>query len=177
MSPTPQRIIEALGDSQRPTGQGTVVAEQVMTANPTCVRPTTAAAGIIKLLYTESFHHLLVTDDDGRLVGVLSDRDVVRCFCRGGNGKPGGVAAVTAADIMSTDLVTIEPRTPLVDAVGLMRDWGISCLPVMAGETPLGILTDTDLAAVLHTLMIAMDDDALREAVAQAVANLAAVTA
>ena len=151
MSPAQEQVIEAVNDEERLAQQGGMTVEQMMTAAPTCIGLETPAPEIIKLIYTKPFHHLLVVDANDTLVGVISDRDVVRCFCRNATGA--GLAGTTAADIMSTDLATIAPDTSLREAVGLMRGRGISSLPVLAGTNLVGILTDSDLWTLLDTLL------------------------
>ena len=157
MSPEQEQVIGAVNDEERLARQGGMMAEQLMTTAPVCIQPETPASEVIKLIYTKPFHHLLVTDANGTLVGILSDRDVVRCFCRSTAGNGSGMAGVTAADIMSTELETIAPDTPLREAVGLMKDRGISSLPVLAGAKLVGILTDSDLWTLLDTLLEVME--------------------
>lgn len=157
MSPQRQQVIEAVNDAERLERQGGMLVEQLMTSAPVCILPETSAPEIIKLIYTKPFHHLLVIDANDSLVGVISDRDLVRCFCRGTNGNGSGMAGVTAADIMSTGLEVIAPDTPLREAVGLMKERGISSLPVMVGTKLVGILTDSDLWTLLHTLLEVME--------------------
>lgn len=154
---SPEQVIEAANDEEQLARQEGMTVEQLMTASPVCVQPETPAPEIIKLIYTKPFHHLLVIGSDGALVGVLSDRDMVRCFCRSTTGNGTGIAGTTAADIMSTELVTIEPDTPLKEAVGLMNDRSISSLPVMEGAKLVGILTDSDLWTLLHSLLDVME--------------------
>ena len=157
MSIAQEQVIEAINDEERLAWQGGIVVEQMMTATPTCILPDTPAPEVIRLIYTKPFHHLLVTDEYGALVGVISDRDVVRCFCRRTAGNGSGVAGMKAADIMSSDLETIAPDTPLREAVGLMRNRGISSLPVLAGTRLVGILTDSDLWTLLDSLLEMME--------------------
>ena len=158
MSLEQEQVIEAVHDEERLARQGGMVAEQLMTTALVCIQPETPAPEIIKLIYTKPFHHLLVVGADGTLAGVISDRDVIRCFCRAAGGNGSGIAGITAADIMSTDLETIAPDTPLKEAVGRMKGRGISSLPVLAGAKLVGILTDTDLWTLLHTLLEAMEE-------------------
>ena len=152
-----EQVIDAIKDRERLAQQGGIAVKQLMTAAPVCVLPEATAPEVAKLIYTKPFHHLLVVDANGSLVGVLSDRDVIRCFCRNGTGDGTGIAGLTAADIMSADPETIVPDTPLKEAVGLMRDRRISSLPVMKGAKPVGILTDSDLWTLLHTLLDVME--------------------
>ena len=59
---------------------------QVMTRRPICIDPQVSAYELVQLFHAKRFRHLLVADADGRLVGVISDRDVLRCF--GPEGSP-----------------------------------------------------------------------------------------
>jgi acetoin utilization protein AcuB len=153
MSPVQEQVLDAINDKERLAWQGGIVVEQMMTATPTCIMPDTPAPEIIKLIYTKPFHHLLVIDAEEALAGVISDRDVIRCFCRNATGRGSSIAGMKAADIMSTDLETVAPDTPIREAVNLMRDRGISSLPVMAGTRLVGILTDSDLWTLLDSLL------------------------
>lgn len=154
MSPEQEQTIEA----NQLARQGGATVEQLMTAAPVCVRPETSAIDIIKLIYTKPFHHLLVIDANDALVGVLSDRDIVRCFCRSTTENGSGIAGITASDIMSTNIETVAPDTPLKEAVAMMKELGISSLPVLAGPKLVGILTDSDLWSLLHTLLGIMEE-------------------
>ena len=127
---------------------------QVMTATPSCIAPQVSALDLVRMLHTKAFRHLLVTDPEGRLLGVISDRDVRRCFAPGGHPDKQQLATITAAELMSPDVVTIAPQTPLSVAVELMLGEGISCLPVVTAGTIVGILTNTDLHVVLHALLL-----------------------
>jgi len=71
MSDKRQQVIDALSDGEQLARLGGIVAEQMMTTEPTCIRPETPASEIVRLIYSSSFHHLPVTDDNGVLVGVV----------------------------------------------------------------------------------------------------------
>ena len=81
--------------------------------------------------------HLPVLDDRRRLVGMLSDRDVLKVVGAKRNGK--------VADIMTREVVTIRPDAPAHEAARMMMDLKIGSLPVVddAG-TLIGLVTQTD---------------------------------
>jgi CBS domain-containing protein len=83
---------------------------------------------------------------------VISDRDVLRMMGPGTAYKE-VLEGILAGEIMSTDMVTIGPSTTVTDAVALMIDHGISCLPVIDEGRLLGILTNTDLHVLLQMLL------------------------
>jgi CBS domain-containing protein len=124
-----------------------------MTGDPTCISPDATVLELVRLFHAKEFRHPLVSDADGNLLGVVSDRDVLRCFGPGRYPDSSVLEGVTAADIMSNDLVTIKPEAPLEQAIELLCGYGISCLPVVSGGKLVGILTSTDLYAVLETLL------------------------
>lgn len=127
--------------------------EQVMTAKPSCIAPETTALELVRLFHAHCFRHLLVAGADGRLIGIISDRDVLRCLGLGDADQRALLARISAAEIMSRDLLTIEPGASLERAVGLMLEHGISCLPVLRGDALVGILTNTDIEVVLELML------------------------
>ena len=133
-----------------------ITVAEVMTANPACISPDATLLELVKLFHAKEFRHPLVTDRDGNLVGVVSDRDVIRCFGPGHYPAEDVLNGVTAAEIMSTDLVTISPEAPLAQAIELLCGYGINCLPVVTGAKLVGILTSTDLYVVLEMLLKAL---------------------
>ena len=145
--------LESLFDIARQASGETVAVGDVMTVGPTCISPSATLLELVKLFHAKEFRHPLVADADGRLVGVVSDRDVIRCFGPGRYPEERVLESVTAADIMSTDLVTISPEAPLAQAIELLCGFGINCLPVVEGGKVVGILTSTDLYVVLETLL------------------------
>jgi CBS domain-containing protein len=126
----------------------------VMTPEPFTVSTDCPAQQLVQFFYEKQFRHFPVTDG-GRLAGIISDRDVIPYF---GNNAPleaNDLKNVTAADLMSTDLITVRPTTPLAEAIEKMVNAGINSLPVVdAGET-IGILTSTDIFLALEQLLFA----------------------
>lgn len=165
-----KQVLETLADAEQIARHGGLKTGHVMTLAPSCIPPDTTALELIKLFHTKQFRHLLVTDAPNRLVGVISDRDVIRCL---GPERPDRsvLAGITAAEIMSTDLVTVDPNTPLQRAVVLMLDQGISCLPVLAEGALVGILTNTDLYLVLQVLLQILPQSFSGKSAAAAVSN------
>ena len=137
--------------------------EQVMTPNPTCIRSDVNVLELVRMINRKGFRHLLITDDDGHLEGVISDRDVSRCFGPGKYPNEEALSRISSADIMSADLITISPGALLETAVAIMVDHGISCLPVVDEERLVGIMTNTDLFFVLQSLLQTMRQSRLSQ--------------
>jgi CBS domain-containing protein len=93
-------------------------------------------------LRTARIHHLVVIDD-GRIVGVLSDRDL------GGSGGSSLRAGKCVADLMTSSVVIAAPEMTVRDAAKLMRGRSVGCLPVLDGKTLVGIVTSSDVLALV----------------------------
>lgn len=88
-----------------------------------------------------------VTEDDTRLWGVVSDIDVVSALAAGGG-------PVTAGEIASTEIVTIEPHESILRATELMRDHEVAHLLVVDGvsDRPIGIVSTLDVMAIVGSV-------------------------
>jgi len=166
-----QQVLNALDDSQWTADPGLLSAGQVMTTTLSCIEPEENAVELVKLFHRKRFRHLLVTDSASRLVGVISDRDVVRCFGPDRHPDLSVLEKIVARQIMSTDLVTICPNTPLDRAASLMIEEGISCLPVLDEGTLVGIITNTDLHVVLQVLLQTLRQSLPEQSAAATISN------
>jgi CBS domain-containing protein len=95
-----------------------------------------------------------VVDDDGLVVGLVSQRDLFRGALARALGygefaqqKLYGILRVK--DIMTNDILTISPTAALVDAAKIMTDRKIGCLVVVEGERLAGILTESDFVRLV----------------------------
>lgn len=93
--------------------------------------------------------HVLVVDEDGELVGVVSQRDLflgglLRALGYGSRAKEHALDTLRVKDAMKTELVTTSPDTSLESAARLMAEKKIGCLPVLEAGRLVGILTEGD---------------------------------
>ena len=97
------------------------------------------------LFHDHRFHHLPVVDPQNRVVGMLSDRDLLACSRAA---APHGESAdpLHASDLMSARVLSATPDTPIRDiALGMIAE-GIGALPLVDSESRLtGIITTTDI--------------------------------
>ena len=105
---------------------------------------------ISTILKEKNFHHVLVVDD-GELCGVISERDLLRASSpfintRSEQNRDLATLKRRAHQIMSRKPITLGPEADLEEAVGIMVNNHISCLPVLSSEGQLiGIVTWKDL--------------------------------
>lgn len=146
------RVFEALRDVPRWERQQGMCVAQLMTASPQRIAADATLDEVIAALRLFQFRHLVVTGPEGNLVGVISDRDIPASRLESSStAEP--PRAILARDLMSTDVLTITPRAPLEEAVGLILRHGISCLPVVEEGILVGILTSTDLLVATQILL------------------------
>ncbi len=83
----------------------------------------------------------LVRDTDGAILGIVSERDIVRHLAHDG----AAALAKTARQVMTSDLHTVSAETSIVDALGMMTDRRIRHLPVMEEGRLVGMVSIGDL--------------------------------
>jgi CBS domain-containing protein len=99
----------------------------------------------------EHIRHVPVEDDEGRLLGIVSHRNLLRMMAQGLTGKNG--EAFQVKDIMKTNLLTVTADTSTLEALRLMRQNRVGCLPVLEAGKLVGIITATDFLALAADLL------------------------
>lgn len=116
-----------------------IMVRDVMTRELLTIGTETPCEKAWNLMEDHRIRHLPVVEA-GRLIGMVSDRDV----------RSAAIHAIVAGQIMTPDPLTVTPETRVEHAARLMLDARIGALPVVQGGTLAGIVTDTDL---LHALV------------------------
>ena len=100
----------------------------------------------------ERVRHVPVEDDDGKLVGLVSHRALLRMVARG---KIAGEdpQQVVVRDIMRADPVTVSPTTSTLEVIRKMREHKVGSLPVLDDGKLVGIVTERDLIDVSARLL------------------------
>ncbi|MBW2398844.1 MAG: CBS domain-containing protein [Deltaproteobacteria bacterium] len=98
--------------------------------------------------------HLPVLDDDQRLVGIVSQRDLfrgalARALGYGTHAQQKLLGQLVVKEVMTNEPITIGPDVPLAEAAALMIRHKIGCLVVMDGEKLAGVLTEGDFVAAV----------------------------
>lgn len=122
----------------------------IMTRNVYTVDIDDSLKTIRDIFGFDAFHHLLV-EDGRRLVGVISDRDLLRAlspFLGTLSEKKcdKNILNKKAHEIMSKEIVTVNTGSSIEDAVSQLLEWNISCLPVISSQDEVeGIVTWKDI--------------------------------
>jgi acetoin utilization protein AcuB len=134
------------------------VVADIMKSNPVTVTPRNAIRTAINLMREGGYRRLPVVDR-GRLVGIITDRDLRRAA-----NSPFVVREqwydnfildhIEVGSCMTPNPLTIEPTAPIADAARLMRNHKIGGLPVVTEGQLVGIITETDLLDFLVELLV-----------------------
>jgi acetoin utilization protein AcuB len=134
-----------------------MLVKDVMQAHPVTATLETRLPALLRLLQRRGFRHLPVLDG-GKLVGIISDRDLKQSMVSAASMTDGRererlLDELTAGQIMARAVVTIGPMFGVDEAARVMATRKISALPVTEGDRLVGIVTETD---VLHLFVRAM---------------------
>jgi acetoin utilization protein AcuB len=113
----------------------------------------------LRLMRDSNIRRLPVVDNQGKLVGIVSDKDLYLA-----SPSPASsldifelrylLARLTVDKIMSSPVITVQPTTPLEEAARIMADRKIGGLPVLDGDQNLvGIITESDLFKIFVELL------------------------
>ena len=115
--------------------------KEVMTRDVRACEPNATVAEAAKVMAREDVGPVPIVED-GRLVGIVTDRDiVVRVVAEGRDPN-----ATTVREIASTELVTVSPDDALDDALNRLAERQVRRLPVVEGERLVGIVAQADIA-------------------------------
>jgi CBS domain-containing protein len=123
---------------------------QFMTQDLFTVRPDDIVDFAATLMDWRRVRHVPVESDTGELVGLVSHRALLRLVAQGRMGKD---HRVTVEEIMNRSPRTVNPDTPTVEAIRVMRKEKIACLPVIRDNKLVGIVTEHDLIIVASLLL------------------------
>jgi acetoin utilization protein AcuB len=125
-----------------------------MTANPIVVHPKISYADVFRLMREKKIRRLPVVDQDGHLVGIVSEKDLLYA-------SPSPATSLSRFEIgyllgempveriMTRQVITVQEDCPLEEAARILVDQKIGGLPVMAGHKLVGIITVTDIFKVM----------------------------
>lgn len=103
-----------------------------------------------KLMRVERIRHLPVLDDDGRLVGIISQRDLfLNALGFGTAARDRTLDSILVKEVMTESVVTTTPETPIPAAAQVMVERKIGCLPVVEADVLIGILSESDIVAAV----------------------------
>lgn len=126
-----------------------------MTAGPTTLKRNEKLTLADDVMQLGRIRHLPVIDDDdeGKLIGIVSQRDLLRgalaqALGYGEHGRRKVLDTLLVKEVMATEVATTSPDTLLADAARILAERKIGCLPVVDNGRLVGILTEGDFVAL-----------------------------
>jgi acetoin utilization protein AcuB len=121
-----------------------------MSKSPITVRQNVGVEEALRLMHSENVRRLPVVDEHGKLVGIVSELDLLKVSPSPATSLsvyeiPYLMARIKMKDVMTKDVVTVTEDTPLEEAARVMADNKIGGVPVMRDGKLVGIITETDL--------------------------------
>jgi CBS domain-containing protein len=116
---------------------------EIMTSAAVIDQSDDTLAEAARKMWKQQTGSLLVMEGDD-LVGILTERDILRAVASGAK-----LEEVRISEVMTKDVLTVGPQASLREAAKIMSDRWIRHLPVVDGGTVVGVLSQRDLAGVL----------------------------
>jgi CBS domain-containing protein len=118
------------------------LAGEIMTHEVVSVAPSETNEAVRELFQQNRFHHLPIVDQDKRVVGIISDRDLLRSII--------DRQAAPLSELMVKKVLTALPETPIHDLASTLFHEKIGCIPITSADGKLvGIITRSDLLRCL----------------------------
>lgn len=122
------------------------------------VRPEAHLSEAAKLMRARKIRHLPVVDREGRLVGMITARDLRQVLFAPAvqderQDVRGVLEALSVRDVMTRGVMSVRGTTSIRDAARLMYERKLGALPVVEGERLVGIVTETDVLRAFQELL------------------------
>jgi acetoin utilization protein AcuB len=130
-----------------------LLVKDAMTHEVVVLPPQTTAGEALALCRERRIRHLPVLEG-GRLVGIVSDRDLRSATpALGDPARAEALGRIVVSEIMASDVTTARPEDPIEEAANAMREKKVGCLPVVEGDALVGIISSSDVMEALVYLM------------------------
>ena len=132
------------------------VVREIMMGSPVTLKPADTLDLANDVISLGRIRHIPVVED-GRLVGLLSERDLMgaattEIFGLKQKRKSALLKSVLIKEVMKIKVITVRPDTPIKDAAYLMADKKIGCVPVVERGALMGLVTTTDILRYVERL-------------------------
>ena len=123
--------------------------EQIMKTDLFTVAEEDPVKLVANVMYWRNIRHVPVENNRGELTGIVTCKHVMLYYSN--TFREGMITPVR--DIMETKLLTVSPQTRTLDALHLMKDNDVGCLPVVYGTKLAGLVTEKDFVNIVGELL------------------------
>ena len=135
----------------------TLTVEEFMETDLFTVHEDDLIEMVAHMMDWRKIRHMPVENTKGKLIGLITSRMMLRYFANGKTVNGEKVDAVR--EIMIVDPITIHPNANIVEAMHLMRERKIGCLPVVNDGELIGIITEMDFVRISGRLLERLKDE------------------
>jgi CBS domain-containing protein len=137
------------------------VARDIMSSNPHIMKVDDTAGDIAKVLADEGIGAVVICNDENRLQGMVTDRDLtVEVIARGKDPK-----TTKASELLDgSEVVTIGADDTVEEAVATMKSHAVRRLPVIDGTEVIGMVSQADIAKAADRDLVGKLVEAISEA-------------
>ena len=121
-----------------------VTAKEIMQTPVIAATPQASLRDLASRLVTNEFSGMPVADVDGRIVGVITEADIIRALLEGKR-----LENLTAGQVMTGPAVTVDAKTPIEEVMKCLQEHRIVRVPVTAEGKLVGIIARRDLIRAL----------------------------
>jgi CBS domain-containing protein len=119
-----------------------LTAAALMTEGPIMIDARETLRSAARLMSEKHLHCLLVPAEPGRVVGVITSKDLIQVLCEA---EPEMLDQLHVSDVMTAPALCVQEELLIEDCLRLMRMSGVRSVPVVRGLTPVGILSFSDV--------------------------------
>ena len=136
-----------------------LMVEEFMTTDLFTVRKDDILEFVANLLDWRRIRYVPVEDDQKHLVGLITMRKVLREYTKVVNDDEEASITQTVDDIMEQNPVTIHPEASIMEAMEIMQDQKIGCLPVVKNSRLVGVITEDNFMNITRRLLQVLAND------------------
>jgi CBS domain-containing protein len=142
--------LSSLNDIEHWEPYGMLV-EEFMTTDLFTVHQEDIPELVADILSWKKIKHIPVEDDKGRIKGLMNYRLLLQYYSRNCHITPSN--KVVVKDLMIKDPITIHPESTIQDALKIMHDKKVDCLPVVKNDRLIGIITEGNFMSITKSLL------------------------
>lgn len=129
-------------------GRSDIVAKDVMNKNITAAKKEALGRSLAEKLLTGNYSGMPVVDENNKIVGVVSEFDLLKAM---DHGKP--LEKITAEEVMSTKPICVFENTSIEDVIHIMTKHNIIRVPVVRNDVPVGIISRSDILKCVYGVL------------------------
>ena len=134
-----------------------LMVEEFMTTDLFTVRKDDILEFVANLLDWRKIRYLPVEDDQKHLIGLITMRQLLRIYSKSEE-KTNDTGARTVSDVMIQNPITIHPEASIMEAMAIMKDQQIGCLPVVKNSRLVGIITEGNFMNITIRLLMTLEN-------------------